>query len=100
MTVVSAVRSHNVARISKSYESFGDRFTTTVIDDIATSDFSQAVKGLYRANLLSTSDLEAECTLGVDGIIHVASPLPNTAVPQIIVNVRCPHTSFMFSYSL
>ena len=48
MTVVSAVRSHNVARISKSYESFGDRFTTTVIDDIATSDFSQAVKGLSR----------------------------------------------------
>ena len=54
MTVVSAVRSHNVARISKSYESFGDRFTTTVIDDIATSDVSQAVTGLCRANLLST----------------------------------------------
>jgi hypothetical protein len=100
MTIVSAVRSHNVARISKSYESFGDRFTTTVIDDIATSDFSQAVKGLCRANLLSTFDLEAECTLGVDAIIHVASPLPNTAVPQVIVNVRGPHTSFMFSCSL
>ncbi len=55
MTVVSAVRSHNVSRISKSYESFGDRFTTTVIDDIATSDLLQAVKGLCRANLLSTS---------------------------------------------
>jgi hypothetical protein len=53
----SAVRSHNVARISKSYESFGDsgRFTTTVIDDIATSDLLQAVKGLCGANLLSTS---------------------------------------------
>jgi hypothetical protein len=55
MTVVSAVRSHNVARISKSYESFGDRFTTTVIDDIATSDLVQAVKGLCHASLLSTS---------------------------------------------
>jgi hypothetical protein len=55
MTVGSAVRSHNVARISKSYESFGDRFTTTVIDDIATSDLLQAVKGLCRANLLSAS---------------------------------------------
>ena len=55
MTVVSAVRSHNVPRISKSYESFGDRFTTTVIDDIATADFSQAVKGLCCANLLSAS---------------------------------------------
>jgi hypothetical protein len=46
MTVVSAVRSHNVSRVSKSYESFGDRFTTTTIDDLATSDFSQAVKGV------------------------------------------------------
>ena len=55
MNVVSAVRSHNVARVDKSYESFGDRFTTTVIDDIATSDLSQAVKGLCHANLLSTS---------------------------------------------
>ena len=100
MAVISAVRSHNVARISKSYESFGDRFTTTVVDDITTSDFSQAVKGVCRANLLSTSDLEAECTLGVDAIIHVASPLPNTAVPQVIVGVRGPHTSFMFSCSL
>ena len=55
MTVFSAVRSHNVARVDKSYESFGDRFTTTVIDDIATSDFSQAVNGLCGANLLPTS---------------------------------------------
>jgi hypothetical protein len=54
MIVVSAVRSHTVPRISKSYESFGDRFTTTVIDDIATSDFSQAVKGLSPKSL-STS---------------------------------------------
>ena len=52
MTIVSAVRSHNVARISKSYESFGDRFTTTVIDDIATSDLSEAVKGLRHAESL------------------------------------------------
>ncbi len=50
--VVSAVRSHNVARISKSYESFGNKFTTTVIDDLATSDFSEAVKGPCRSNLL------------------------------------------------
>ena len=55
MTVVSAVRSHSAPHISKSYESFGDRFTITVIDDIATSDLSQAVKGLCCANLLSTS---------------------------------------------
>ncbi|KAF8500831.1 NAD-P-binding protein [Russula emetica] len=66
-SVRGAVRSHNVARISKSYESFGNRFTTTVIDDIATSDFSQAVEG-------------------VDVLIHVASPLPNTSTPQGILD--------------
>ena len=52
MTVVSAARSRTVPRISKSYESFGDRFTTTIIDDIATSDFSQAVKGLSPESLI------------------------------------------------
>jgi hypothetical protein len=46
VTVISAVRSHNVPRVSKSYESFGDRFTTTTVDDLATSDLSQAVKGV------------------------------------------------------
>ena len=54
MIVVSVVRSHNAPRISKSYESFGDRFTTSVVDDIATSDLSQAVKGLRHANPLSS----------------------------------------------
>ena len=46
MTVVSAVRSPNIPRVRKSYESFGNRFTTTAVDDLATSDLSQAVKGL------------------------------------------------------
>jgi hypothetical protein len=45
VAVVSAVRSPNVARVSKSYEAFGDRFTTTIIDDLNTSDLSKAVKG-------------------------------------------------------
>jgi hypothetical protein len=43
--IVSAVRSHNVARVSKNYESFGDRFSTVVIDDLVTSDLQAAVKG-------------------------------------------------------
>ena len=50
--VVSAVRNHNVARISKSYKSYGDRFTATVIEDLATSDLSQAVKGLWEVLFL------------------------------------------------
>jgi hypothetical protein len=35
-----------IPRISKIYESFGDRFTTIDIDDLATSDLSEVVKGM------------------------------------------------------
>jgi len=86
IVVVSAVRSHNVARISKSYESYGDRFTTTVIEDLATSDLSQAVKGSCELLFLYSS--EAEYAAGVDAIIHVASPLANAGSPQVILDVR------------
>ena len=44
--VISAVRSHNVARVNKSYESFGDRFAAVAIDDLITSDLLVAVKGM------------------------------------------------------
>ena len=45
MLVVSTVRSPKVPHVSKSYESFGNRFNITVIDDLGASDLSQAVKG-------------------------------------------------------
>ena len=79
------MRSHNVARVSKSYESYGNRFTTTVIEDLATSDLSQAVKGSCKLLFLYS---EAEYVPGVDAIIHVASPLANAATPQVILDVR------------
>ncbi|KAH9047652.1 NAD-P-binding protein [Lactarius hengduanensis] len=63
-TVRGSVRSHNVARVSKSYESFGDRFVAVVIDDLVTSDLLAAVKG-------------------VDAIIHVASPLSVSTTPDV-----------------
>ena len=44
--ILSAVRSHNVARVNKSYESFGDKFATVVIDDLVSSDLVPAVKGM------------------------------------------------------
>jgi nucleoside-diphosphate-sugar epimerase len=53
--VVSAVRSHNVARVSKSHESFGDRFSTVTIDDLVTSDLQAAVKGTRCAGVASSS---------------------------------------------
>ena len=44
--VVSAVRSHNIARINKSYGSFGDRFTAVAVDDLIKSDLLDVVKGM------------------------------------------------------
>jgi hypothetical protein len=70
VTVVSMVRSHNITHITKSYELFGDRFTTTVIDDIATSDLSQVLNSLYHTSLIL---LEAKHILGVDAIIPSSS---------------------------
>ena len=32
--IFSVVRGHNVARVNKSYQSFGDRFATVVINDV------------------------------------------------------------------
>ena len=43
--IVSAVRSLNAPRVSKSYKSFGDRFSTVVIDDLVTSDLQAAIRG-------------------------------------------------------
>ena len=44
--IASAVRSHNVTRVNKSYQSFGDKFATVAIDDLITSDLQAAVKGM------------------------------------------------------
>ncbi|KAI9453407.1 NAD-P-binding protein [Lactarius psammicola] len=80
-TVKGAVRSHNVTRVNKSYESFGDRFSATVIDDLVTSDFSDAVKG-------------------VDAIIHVASPLPNAANPDAVLDAAVTGTTRLLDAAL
>lgn len=85
-TVRGAVRSHNVARVNKSHESFGDRFATVVIDDLVTSDLLAAVKGMMRC--ARPAYRMAEHILGVDAIIHVASPLAHSAAPAVILDVR------------
>ena len=43
--IISAVRSHNAPHVTKSYESFGDKFSAVVIDDLITSDLQAAVRG-------------------------------------------------------
>lgn len=87
VAVVSTVRSHNVARVGKGYESYGDRFATTVIEDLRTSDLSQAVKGCVDSLVLILCR-GIDYILDVDAIIHVASPLAYSASPQVILDVR------------
>jgi hypothetical protein len=43
---------------------------------------------------------KAEYITGVNAIIHVASPLPNTADPQVILDVRSADTRSSFLYFL
>ncbi|KAI0304279.1 NAD-P-binding protein [Multifurca ochricompacta] len=81
-SVRGAVRSKNVSRISKSYESFGERFTTTVIEDLATSDLSEAIKGMSRC------------------IIHVASPLANAGSPEVILETAVSGTTRVLEAAL
>jgi hypothetical protein len=85
--VVSAVRSHNVAHVSKSHESFGDRFSTVAIDDLVTSDLQAAVKGT-RCTGAASGSISLRHVLGVDAIIHVASPLAHAATPDVVLDVR------------
>lgn len=94
VAVVSAVRSHNVARVSKGYESYGDRFAATVIEDLTTSELSQAVKGSCQLSslLFLCPGPGIEYTLDVDAIIHVASLLAHSASPQVVLDVRFLHT--------
>jgi hypothetical protein len=42
--------------------------------------------------------LTAEYILGTDAIIHVASPLPDTGTPEVILDVRDRQTSFSASW--
>ncbi|KAI9443362.1 NAD-P-binding protein [Lactarius indigo] len=79
--VVSTVRSHNVARVSKGYESFGDRFAAVVVEDLVTSDPLAAVKG-------------------VDAIIHVASPLYSSDTPEAILETAVTGTTRILDAAL
>jgi nucleoside-diphosphate-sugar epimerase len=92
------VRSHNVARVNKSYRSFGDKFDTVVIDDLITSDLLAAVKGMKRAASVSSSDTEH--IPGVDAIIHVASPSSATPNRDVVLEAAVTGTTRMLDAAL
>ncbi|KAI9443360.1 NAD-P-binding protein [Lactarius indigo] len=80
-TVRGTVRSHNLTHVSKSYESFGDRFAAVIIDDLVTSDLLAAVKG-------------------VDAIIHVASPLSFSSTPDVVLETAVTGTTRILDAAL
>ncbi|KAI0313317.1 hypothetical protein OF83DRAFT_1141974, partial [Amylostereum chailletii] len=61
--VRGTARSSKAAQLQKNYASHGNKFEVTIIDDITTSDFTDAVEG-------------------VDAIIHVASPFGGATTEQ------------------
>ncbi|KAF9463092.1 hypothetical protein BDZ94DRAFT_1260038 [Collybia nuda] len=64
--VRATARGPKVVGLRNSYASFGDRFEAVVVDDIATDQFPDALKG-------------------VDAVIHSASPLPGAGTQEGIL---------------
>ncbi|KAI0042207.1 NAD-P-binding protein, partial [Auriscalpium vulgare] len=72
--VRGTARSKSAPRVSASYESFGDRFRTVIVEDLATSDLTEAFEG-------------------VDAVIHVASPMARSAPPDILIKTAVDGTT-------
>ncbi|TFY64335.1 hypothetical protein EVG20_g5981 [Dentipellis fragilis] len=64
--VRGTARSGKAPRVQAAYASFGDRVEIVVVEDLATSDLSHALKG-------------------VDALIHVGSPLAGKATPEVLI---------------
>ncbi|TFY56927.1 hypothetical protein EVG20_g8742 [Dentipellis fragilis] len=64
--VRGTARSAKAPRVQAAYASFGDRFQIAVVDDLTTSDLSEAFKG-------------------VDALIHVGSPLAGKAPQSTLI---------------
>ncbi|KDQ50494.1 hypothetical protein JAAARDRAFT_199897 [Jaapia argillacea MUCL 33604] len=65
--VRGTVRSKKVDLIKEAYATYKEQFEVTLIDDVASNDFSVALKGSF---------------LDVEAVVHVASPLPWATNPE------------------
>lgn len=64
----SSARGAKAAGLQKSYASFGTQFEAVRIDDLATDQFPDVLKG-------------------IDAVVHAASPLPGQGTPEQIFKV-------------
>ncbi|KAH9002736.1 hypothetical protein EDB86DRAFT_206708 [Lactarius hatsudake] len=97
-TVRGSVRGHNVARVNKGYESFGDRFV--VVSLTAWSRRTWWHMRYAGPSVPVSSYLMAEHILGVDAIIHVASPLSISATPDVVLETAVTGTTRIFNAAL
>jgi hypothetical protein len=96
VSVFSAVRSHNFPRVSKSYESFGNRFNTVIIDELANSDLSQAVKGSWHVGLFYFRGLNIPQALMPSSMLHHRSPILPTLKSSLMFVVPIPDPGFSY----
>ncbi|KAH9002739.1 hypothetical protein EDB86DRAFT_206714 [Lactarius hatsudake] len=96
--VVSSVRGHNVARVNKGYESFGDRFV--VVSLTAWSRRTWWHMRYAGPSVPVSSYLMAEHILGVNSVIYVASLLPflllQTSLKSVAAEPHCRPNKILF----
>ncbi|TFY72044.1 hypothetical protein EVG20_g955 [Dentipellis fragilis] len=77
-SVRGTARSQKIDKLRAAYKSYGDKFEAAVVDDVATSDWTDAFRD-------------------VRALIHIASPLGNGDAPEYVLRVikSLLHTQFV-----
>lgn len=79
--VRGTVRPAKAPGLRAAYAKYGDRYEVVEVQDLATSDLTEAFKG-------------------VDALIHVGSPLPGAAGPEVVLQSAIDGTRRVLDYAL
>ena len=80
------VRSSKLAASRKSFALYGDAVEIVAVDDLVNGVFPEIFKGVFEIRDYS---FPLNAALGVDAVIHSASPLPGReATPEAALDVR------------
>lgn len=79
------LRTARPEKVTLLQERYDEKVEVFGISDLATGDYSEALKGM-RIALYSPAFYNG--FQGVNAVIHVASPLPLTESPEMMINVR------------
>lgn len=86
------MRSPKVEAVKAAYAGYGDKFEVAVVDDIATSDLSEAFKGLCLGSLLGSprgrvTYSDTNVFSDVKAVIHVASAMDPSEGGEVLLKV-------------